>query len=283
MTLKLWLVVILLRSVYSYAIAPSCDKVNEHNVNLRDWIRESYSDAMRMAAGANFDVDQDQGLDDTRDIMFPGMVQIPRVLQYVKAVYGRASANRQDYQETATPRNSPDINVIFYCGDETFVNMGAENENNRGWYYDPWSNTAYYVGTDRSTPCGGSLAVTGQGVDRTTGKANRFGIILCNVIDRGSLASVERTLEHDSDLINDGADIDRLGLYAGSCVILHEWLHVTNWKASEHLTRIENCSIDLHGGCAQCFQKINAKGKSWKRYTRLLAQRILREPVWITQ
>ncbi|KAI4274457.1 MAG: hypothetical protein LQ337_003913 [Flavoplaca oasis] len=210
MTLKLWLVVILLRSVYSYAIAPSCDKVNEHNVNLRDWIRESYSDAMRMAAGANFDVDQDQGLDDTRDIMFPGMVQIPRVLQYVKAVYGRASANRQDYQETATPRNSPDINVIFYCGDETFVNMGAENENNRGWYYDPWSNTAYYVGTDRSTPCGGSLAVTGQGVDRTTGKANRFGIILCNVIDRGSLASVERTLEHDSDLINDGADIDRL-------------------------------------------------------------------------
>ncbi|KAL9027849.1 MAG: hypothetical protein Q9180_007268, partial [Flavoplaca navasiana] len=210
MTLRLWLVVFLLPSVYCYAIAPSCNKVNEHDVNLKDWIRESYNDAMRMAAGAHFDLDQDQGLDDTRDHMFPGLAQLPHVLQYVKAVYGQASANRQDYQETTTPRNSPDIHVIFYCGDETFVNMGAQNTKNLGWYHDPWSNTAYKVGTDRPTPCGGSLAVTSQGVDLTTGKANRMGIILCTVIDRGSLASVERTLEHDSDLINDGADIDRL-------------------------------------------------------------------------
>ncbi|KAL8855849.1 MAG: hypothetical protein Q9178_007510 [Gyalolechia marmorata] len=218
-----------------------------HGTSLEEWIRESYDDAIRMASNAHFAIDEDQGDDDTRNILFPGLDQQPTLLQNAKNVFGRA-AQREDFQEAATLGgiSNPQIRLVFYCGDSNFVPLADQGF--PGHFYDPWARTTYNMGADQTTPCGGStLAVTGQGFTPDMLQFLRYGTVLCNVLDRGSLASVARALEYDPDLIGDGADIDQFGFVAGSCVVLHELFHVTSFDLSKFFLLFLDYYVRLTG------------------------------------
>ncbi|KAL8918524.1 MAG: hypothetical protein Q9172_005394 [Xanthocarpia lactea] len=219
-----------------------------HGTKLEEWIKESYTDAIRMAANAHFAIDEDQGDDDTRNILFPGLDQQPTRLQDAKDVFGRA-AQREAFQDAATLPggiSNPQIRLVFYCGDSNFVPLA--NQGLPGHFYDRWAHTIYNMGTDQATPCAGStLAVTGQGFTPDMRQFLRYGTVLCDVLDRGSLASVGHALRHSPHLIDEGADIDNFGLAAGSCVVLHELIHVTSFDLSKFFLLFLDYYVRLTG------------------------------------
>ncbi|KAL8804016.1 MAG: hypothetical protein Q9182_002807 [Xanthomendoza sp. 2 TL-2023] len=219
-------------SINCYAIAPSCYGVlSREGVERSQWLKEAYDDALRLARVGYNNFQGDLGLDNMRELLFPGIQQSPNPayeFSYIRNAFARA-AQGQAFQPS-TNLNDPRINLIFYCGDQGFQSLAREKL--PGCFKDPYSDTIYQVG-EGSRPCSGStLAITSQGYLSSDPAVRRYGTIFCDLLfDRGSLQTVEAALEYDEDMTDDGRDIGSFGLAVGSALVLHELFHVTSFYA----------------------------------------------------
>ncbi|KAL8766195.1 MAG: hypothetical protein Q9209_006960 [Squamulea sp. 1 TL-2023] len=209
MLLPILLSILCIRPICCYAIAPSCNGAyNRHGVELSQWIHEAYADAIRLAENGYLNTDEDQGLDNTRELMFPGLVP-GQDMEDIKNAYQRASQS-QPFQQI-TDLDDPQIDLIFYCGDEGFQSYAHQGRPEL--FRDPFSQTVYQVG-HMTRPCSGStLAITSQGLN---GNGDlRYGIILCPFFwHRGGLPNVQKALDYDSDIVKEGAQRANLATFA---------------------------------------------------------------------
>ncbi|KAL8789390.1 MAG: hypothetical protein Q9213_001147, partial [Squamulea squamosa] len=199
-------------------------------VELSQWLQEAYPDAIELAHNGWLGIDEDQDPDNTRELMFPGLVP-GQDMEDIKNAYNRVVQQAQGFQPMAN-LNDPQVNLIFYCGEEGWRSLADQGRPNL--FRDPFSQTVYNVGHDLTMPCDGkTLAITSQGLNANGSR--KYGVIFCAwLFERGSLQTVKKVLEYDDDIVKEGAEkasLATFALYSGSTVVLHELFHVTSFDS----------------------------------------------------